>query len=272
MVVPLTSHNANSIASTDASANPAPADAHGWLREDRSLHHDVYAVIVEWVQDGTLRPGDRISEAAIARQLGISRGPVREAMARLDNEGLVIRRPRRGAVVADVTPKDLDDIVAVRQLVEGYAARCASQLLTPDDARELERLIAAMHTSALAGQWTETATLNARFHQTVVRIADNRLLHRLWQTLHPLGWLLAPTHSPHKPHDPDELRARHQALVAALQAGDPDQAEAAFRQHVQQTARQVQQHFGRAAPDSQADPAPGEPVTSSANGPPLAVP
>lgn len=248
--------------SSNATRDPATgADAHGWLREDRSLHHDVYAMIVEWVQDGTLRPGDRISEAAIARQLGVSRGPVREAMSRLDNEGLVIRRPRRGAVVAEVTSKDLDDIVAVRQLVEGYAARCACELLTPNDVNELERLIAAMYTSARAGQWTETATLNAQFHQTVVRIADNRLLHRLWQSLHPLGWLLAPTVSPHKPHDPDDLRARHDALLAALQAGDPDQAEAAFRQHVRHTAHQVRQNLARTAPaPTNGQPAPGPPV------------
>ncbi len=244
------------------------ADAHGWLREDRSLHHDVYAVIVEWVQDGTLRPGDRINEAAIARQLGISRGPVREAMTRLDNEGLVIRRPRRGAVVAEFTPKDLDDIVAVRQVVEGYAARCACQLLTPSDISDLESLIAAMHTSALAGQWTETATLNARFHQTVVRIADNRLLHKFWQSLHPLGWLLAPTVSPHKPHDPDDLRARHEALLAALQAGDPDQAEAAFRQHVQHTASQVRQTLAGAATTPHAAPATRPPASN----PPRALP
>jgi DNA-binding GntR family transcriptional regulator len=259
------------VTNLNANRDPASgADAPGWLREDRSLHHDVYAVIVEWVQDGTLRPGDRISEAAIARQLGISRGPVREAMTRLDNEGLVIRRPRRGAVVAEVTPKDLDDIVAVRQLVEGYAARCACQLLTPDDVSDLERLIAAMHTSALAGQWTETATLNARFHQTVVRIADNRLLHKLWQSLHPLGWLLAPTVSPHKPHEPDDLRARHYALLAALQAGDPDQAEAAFRQHVQQTAHQVRQSLARTAPIPAPRPAPAK--RQAVPGSPMAVP
>lgn len=249
--------------SSSAIRDPAPGatSTHGWLREDRSLHHDVYAVIVEWVQDGTLRPGDRISEAAIARQLGISRGPVREALSRLDNEGLIIRRPRRGAVVAEVTPKDLDDIIAVRQLVEGYAARVACELLTPDDDRELERLIEEMYASALAGQWTETATLNAQFHQTVVRIAGNRLLNRFWQSLHPLGWLLAPTVSPHKPHDPDDLRARHEALLAALRAGNPDQAEAAFRQHVQQTAHQVRQNLVGTAPEpGQAQPAPGSPA------------
>ncbi|MDQ3413089.1 MAG: GntR family transcriptional regulator [Chloroflexota bacterium] len=209
--------------------------------DDRALRHDVYAVIVEWIHQGALRPGDRVSEAAIARELGISRGPVREAMSRLDHEGLVVRRPRRGAVVAQLTAKDLGDIAAVRQLIEGHAARCACQRLTPTDATELERLIAAMRATARAGRWTETASLNARFHQTVVRIADNTLLSKVWQTLHPLAWLLAPAVSPHTPHDIDSLVARHQALLAALQAGDPDRAEAAFREHVLRAARLTRQ-------------------------------
>src|SRR3712207_334069 len=91
------------LRSDAARKGEAGADADGWLRDDRSLQHDVYAVIVDWIHHGKLRPGDRISEAAIARHLGISRGPVREAMTRLDNEGLVIRRPRRGAVVAELS-------------------------------------------------------------------------------------------------------------------------------------------------------------------------
>lgn len=241
----------------------AGADGVGRLRDDRSLQHDVYAVIVDWIHHGTLRPGDRISEAAIARHLGISRGPVREAMSRLDNEGLVIRRPRRGAVVAELSSADRDDIIAVRQLVEGYAARCACQRLTPRDVEELDRLIRSMEAAALAGHWTETASLNARFHQTVVQIAGNRLLTKLWQSLHPLAWLLASTVSPNTTHDAEDLVGRHQALLAVLQAGDPDRAEAAFRQHIQQTAQRAARQAVHDAPGQRRESAAtafGQPV------------
>jgi len=207
------------------------------LQHDRSLHHDVYAVIVEWIHQRTLRSGDRVSEAAIARHLGISRGPVREAISRLDHEGLVVRRPRRGAVVAEFTVKDLEDIAAVRKLIEGHAARSACQLLSARDIEELDALISAMKSTAETGEWTETALLNGRFHQTVVRISNNKILGKMWQTLHPLTWLLAPVVPPHKAHDPTSIVARHQALLDALRTGDPDRAEAAFHQHVLQSSQ-----------------------------------
>jgi DNA-binding GntR family transcriptional regulator len=208
-----------------------------FLQNDRSLQHDVYAVIIDWIHQGKLRPGERVSEAAIARHLGISRGPVREAISRLDFEGLVIRRPRRGAVVSAFTVKDLKEISSVRQLIEGHAARAACQLMTPQDMKELNGLVNSMKIAAEAGQWTETAVLNGLFHQMVVRIADNKILSKMWQTLHPLAWLLAPVASAHKPHDPESILARHQLLLEALRAGDPDRAEEAFRQHVVQSSQ-----------------------------------
>lgn len=207
------------------------------IQDDRSLQRDVYAVIVDWIHQGTLRPGERISEAAIARHLGISRGPVREAIIRLDHEGLVVRRPRRGAVVSAFTVKDLEDIASVRKLIEGHAARHACQLLSSRDIEELDTLISAMESTARAGQWTETALLNGRFHQTIVRISNNKILGKMWQALHPLTWLLAPVVPPNKAHDPTSIVARHQALLDVLRAGDPDRAEAAFHQHVLQSSR-----------------------------------
>jgi DNA-binding GntR family transcriptional regulator len=200
---------------------------------DRSLKREVYAVIVALIHRGELRPGDRISEADIAARLGISRAPVREAFSQLTHEGLIVRKPRSASFVAQLSPKDLEDIVDTRILIEGHAARRACARITAADAAELRDLIAEMADSADdVDQWTNTALLNARFHQTVIRIADNEVLANIWQTLHPLLWLLAPAVVPQKRHNRASLVARHQALLAALQNGDPDQAEAAFRDHV----------------------------------------
>jgi len=208
-----------------------------FLREDRSLQHDVYAVIVEMIHQDKLRPGDRVSEAAIARHLGISRGPVREAISRLDYEGLVVRRPRRGAVVSEFSVKDVEDIATGRQLIEGQAARSACRLITARDVDLLEKLIDSIKTAAEIGQWTESALLNGRFHQTVVQLSGNKTLAKMWQTLHPLAWLLAVVASPHKLQDPESIVIRHRLLLDALKSGDPDRAEAAFRQHVSHSSR-----------------------------------
>ncbi len=223
------------------------------LQDDRSLQHDVYAVIVDWIHQGTLRPGERISEAAIARHLGISRGPVREAISRLDHEGLVVRRPRRGAVISEFTVKDLEEIASVRELIEGHAARSACQLLTSRDVDMLDTLIASMKTAAEAGQWTATAVLNGRFHQFVVRTANNKILNKMWQTLHPLAWLLAPAASAKQSHDAESMVVRHQYLLDVLRAGDPDRAEEAFRQHVAHSTQLTIDQWATAKPDPQSE-------------------
>ena len=93
----------------------------------------------------------------------------------------------------------LEEIRDARVLIECHAARRACTRLTPADAAELRGLIAAMADAATDERhWTEAASLNARFHQTVVSIADHRILARLWQMLDPLAWLLAPATLPHR--------------------------------------------------------------------------
>ena len=236
---------------------------------DRSLKHEVYAAIVALIHRGELRPGDRISEADIAARLGISRAPVREGFSQLTHEGLIVRKPRSASFVAQLSPKDLDDIVDTRILIEGHAARRACTRITATDVAELRDLIAAMAESADDDDlWTETALLNARFHQTVIRIADNEILVKIWQTLHPLLWLLAPAVVPRKRHNRASLVTRHQALLAALQDGDPDRAEAAFREHVHEATP--------APPDASVDSvdhdAPGRVAAGERGVRPVAVP
>jgi DNA-binding GntR family transcriptional regulator len=234
----------------DGSGLPDPPS----LQIDRSLHHDVYAVIVDWIHQGNLKPGDRVSEAAIARHLGISRGPVREAISRLDFEGLVIRRPRRGAVVTEFNAKDLEEIASVRQLIEGHAARLACQVVTSRDLDELDKLVTGMQVAAEKGQWTETAILNGRFHQLVVQIANNKILSKMWQTLHPLAWLLAPAASVKQPHNPESMALRHRLLLEALQSGDPNHAEEAFRDHVVQSTQSTIDQWTAAKTDQPSAP------------------
>ena len=209
---------------------------------DRSLKREVYALIVALIHHGGLRPGDRISEADIAARLGISRAPVREAFTELVHEGLLVRKPRYGSFVAQLTPKDLDDICDARVLIECYAARRACLRITAADAEELRDVIVAMADAAADDRrWTEVASLNARFHQRVARIADNRILDRLWRALDPLAWLLAPAVRPHKPHISADLVERHQRLLDALLTGNPDRAGAAFEEHIRAAAARAPQ-------------------------------
>lgn len=213
---------------------------------DRSLKNEVYAQIVARIHSGELRPGDRINETDIAQRLGISRAPVREAFTQLAYEGLIERKPRTGNFITRLDQSDLEDIRDARILLECHAARMACRRITEREADVLARLIVELHAAAQEGKWTEAAMLNSRFHQTVVQFAGSRTLARLWKTLDPLAWLLAPAASPRSSHSPENLVTRHQALLDALLTRDPDQAAAVFRAHVIEGAMRT----ARLGPDS----------------------
>lgn len=200
--------------------------------QTRSLHHVVYAAVVDAIHKGELDPGDRVSEVDIARKLGISRSPVREAFARLAHDGLVEQRPRRGTFVTEFSRDDIAEIREVRALIEGYASRIACHNLEKCHEQELQQLIAAMVNSADECDWIRTASLNARFHESVVELAGKKTLNRVWGALDPLAWLVAATVPRDHAHDPEDLQERHERLVAALRTGDPDVAEDAFRGHI----------------------------------------
>jgi DNA-binding GntR family transcriptional regulator len=165
---------------------------------------------------------------------------VREALSQLAHEGLIVRKPRSGSFIAELSQSDLEDIREARLLLECHAARRACLRITSDDAAELRALISAMAaTAADPDHWTATASLNAQFHQTVARIAGNRVLERLWRGLDPLAWLLAPATEPNWEHSPLDLVARHELLLKALLLGDPDRAEAAFAAHIRNAAQRT---------------------------------
>lgn len=203
---------------------------------DRSLHNLVYARILDALHRGELRPGYRVTEAGIAESLGISRLPVREALTRLANEGLVRRPPRRGTFIARLTSKDIDNIRDARALVEGFCARLACARITHGDAEKLKQTIEDLVTAARQGDWLTAVSLNTRFHETVVQLADNQILYRFWTSVSPLVWNLARALPPGYKKDAKREGANHRILLEALLSKNPDRAEEAFRSHVVESA------------------------------------
>lgn len=199
---------------------------------DRALHNVVYQAIVDAVHRGEMKPGDRITEWDIAQRLGISRSPVREAFTRLAADHLIVRLPRRGNFIAELEETDVEQIRDARQLIEGYAARSAVCHITQVDVDSLEDIVGEMIAAARAGDWMQTVSLNARFHEAVIDISGNSIIGRMWSSVDPLTWLIAATVAPGHRHDPDDLERRHRNLIEALQSGDSDVAEQAFRIHV----------------------------------------
>jgi DNA-binding GntR family transcriptional regulator len=209
--------------------------------EDRALRHSVAEQVLDAVRTGQLEPGARVHEVGLARTLGVSLSPVREALFRLADQGLLEHRPRRGFYVRELDEAETRDVFTFRALLEGFAARLLATAFAGGDVdaasfARLEMLLDEGGHAALSGDRQAVGAANARFHDALVRLAGNALLQRAWGMLAPAEWLLLPTW---EWTDEPVLRAealdwidRHQALLAVLRAGDPTAAEAAMADHV----------------------------------------
>lgn len=190
------------------------------------------------VRDGIVRgdhpAGTRLREQDLAARLGISRTPVREALRRLQADGMVTLEPRRGALVANWSAGELDEIFELRALVEGYSARRAATRITDVELAELERLCAAMEEVASAPQPDHEAVgvLNSRFHQQIHRAANGRYVSGMLASLIKTALVMRTFHR----YTPEELQrsmGHHRELAAALTARRPDWAEAVMHAHVE---------------------------------------
>lgn len=140
------------------------------------LRQTVYDALVELIVGGVLQPGQRMVEAELARQLGVSRQPIREAFHRLQAEGWVDLRTGQGAFVHTPTDREVDQLLDVRALLESEAARLAAAAATPDDVAALRALLRAGDEALEEGDPERIVDANARFHAQIRAISGNEVL------------------------------------------------------------------------------------------------
>ena len=196
--------------------------------------------IVEAIITGEFKPGERIPEAEIARQLGISRGPLREALRRLENR-LVTRTPRVGVSVIQITEKDLLELFAVREALEGLACRSAAERITNEELSSLERLLEGHNADpeVLSPKGYYQRSPNEDFHFQIVRCSRNeRLEHLLMEELY-YQLRLYRFQASTQPGRAEIAFEEHQAIFQALQARDPNRAESAMRRHIRHALKSL---------------------------------
>lgn len=182
------------------------------------------------ILEGALAPGERIVETRIARELGISQGPVREALRDLATLGLVDLQPYRGARVRQPSLDEQLEAMRVRAELEAMAAREAAGKLTPNQIAELRRLNDEMSALAASGDTHGHAVKNTEFHAIVVEASGNQTLERVLALLQPLAQTYL-TVSVGGLSPPQVYALRHASILDALIAGDPAAAEEAMRSH-----------------------------------------
>ncbi|MCO8275070.1 GntR family transcriptional regulator [Actinoplanes sp. TRM 88003] len=196
-----------------------------------TLGDDVYSSLRSAVLEHTLPPGDRVNIDALARELDVSPTPVREALARLESEGLVRKRPLAGYTVSPLlTRAEFADMFDMRLLLECAAARWAASRATEAQRAELvtesARIIAPGDDRAWHAEFT---ALDAHLHDLVAQAATSPLLRDSINRLHAHLHL----HRRYFPYSQTAVtNEEHRAIAAAVQAGDPDTAESAMRLHL----------------------------------------
>ncbi len=188
-------------------------------------------VIREAIIDGRLPPGQRLKEEELARELGISRTPVREALLLLESEGLVESIPRRGATVRSYAVSDLDDVYQLRALLEGHAARRAAARISPADVTRLEKSCDRFDRLRAEDDLLDLVKENLLFHSVVHEAAASDRLAALIRKVIEIP-LVYKSFYWYSPEQKVISQHYHRQLARALKLGDGERAELIMKEHV----------------------------------------
>ena len=201
--------------------------------QDKSQGEIAYASLLQAIREGQFRPGDRLREVDISARLSLSRTPIREALRKLEADGIVEHRPRIGAVIRTLSHGELVELYEMRVVLERTAAELAAKHAVPAEVDELEDINIAIEAAINPDQ---AAALNHNFHSCIYQATRNRFLVDSARSLNNALMLLGPTTLA----DNERLKtvtAQHNDIIDAIRAGDMDAAGLAAEAHLQTSLR-----------------------------------
>lgn len=199
---------------------------------------DAYRRLREGITSGRFQPNERLVEADLTRFLGAGRTAVRAALVRLDQEGLVTRELNRGARVRLVSDREALEIEEARSALERLLARQAAVKATPAQVRQLKQILAEMRRRLAAGDSVGYSELNPGFHQLIWASAQNATASRLVLNLKSQS-LRFQFHTMLRPGRPQRSLHEHETIFNAIAVHDPDAAEAAMREHLEEVVENL---------------------------------
>lgn len=195
------------------------------------LRDVVFNTLRKAILRGNLEPGERLREIHLADKLGVSRTPIREAIRKLELEGLVVMIPRKGAVVAEITEKSLRDVLEVRRALEALAVRLACEKILDAEVEELKVAAERFEEALETGDVTAFAEADVRFHDIIYRATDNQRLIQLLYNLREQMYRYRVEYL--KREDAHEtLLEEHQAIIETIEKRDVAKAVEAVRTHI----------------------------------------
>lgn len=209
--------------------------------------------LLEAILNGSYPPDSRIVETAVAKELGTSQAPVREALRGLEALGIVEIAPFRGARVRRLEAEELLEAYVVRSTIEVLGARLAMARLTDDDIAGLVAIGEQMQSAADAGDGKTLAIVDASLHERLMVLAGNRTLLRVWRSLEPMSRTYITLAGPHS--DPQWSAALHDPILDAIRARDTDGVVRAIESHFEEIREWLARHVAEVVEQQDAGPA-----------------
>lgn len=198
----------------------------------KSMKQAAYEAIGGLILSGGVQAGERLVETELSKQLNISRGPIREALMRLEQEGLVCSSPYRGTTVAEISPKETREVyIPIRKIVERYACRQAHAMLSSEDYARLGALVESLRAACAARDAQAVAELDAQFHGIVVDRCAGPTLRAIWRSL--FARISLQIYAQTKLADITAAIAdEHSGLLECMRTGDMARLHALLDEHI----------------------------------------
>lgn len=195
-----------------------------------SISGSVYSELKRGILEGTLAPGERLIVTDIAGRYRISQAPVREALERLKQEGLIVGQPNKGSVVSSITAKEIKDLFVLREMIEAFAVRTSMPLLTEDDYAALRQILATMEEAIREQDPLRILEQDMAFHGYFYNLCGNSAVLELWNQMKTK--IMRFMAISNRYYSTDKLVEWHLRLVDAVKSGDAALAEREFVEHM----------------------------------------
>ncbi|HZG73321.1 MAG TPA: GntR family transcriptional regulator [Chondromyces sp.] len=201
------------------------------ITENNVKKNSVYEYLYNAIRNGDIKSGQTLTERGLAQKLGVSRTPVREAIRKLEEHGLVEHKPHSGVKVITLSLERVTQLYEIRELLEGFAARKLSQLANPEAIEELEGYIALAEKEAAVNNVKELSEINSKFHLALARHSGNAYLEDIMNMLQTHISLMMSTSLSYTGR-PLENIEEHKMIMDAIKSRDSDFAENITKYHV----------------------------------------
>lgn len=208
------------------------------LRNYPNKTEKVYELLLRSIIDRSFSPGQRLVERNLAKKLGVSKTPVREALKKLKEEGLVEGTAYHGFFVARISRKDIEEIYALREVLEGLAARDATKKINQEQIRELNSIVQSFENYVRDKDFEYYNLVDLKFHNLLAAISENKRLSKIMQLLRNQTRILMST-SVILPGRIEASLEEHKKIINAIVSQEPDLAEQFAREHIKNVKKAV---------------------------------